>query len=526
MATPKTLPLWTAAALAAALAIFPAAPASAQSSDKVLTARTFIDISRQALPAVVSVDVNLDLSPRMRREMNVESIEEFDEMLRRDGIEGLFEDGESMLEFFERFSPRDFGFQGSGSGVVVRREGDYAYAITNRHVVSEDARTRYSITLDSSYGRLPVKVEGDDVELVGVDSLTDLALLRFRIPEGVNDVPVMEFADSDAVEVGEWVLALGNPLDLNNSVSQGIISARNRSLTPNANEIENLLQTTAVINPGNSGGPLVNLDGKIVGINNAIKTQTGRWAGIGFAIPGNYAQHVADDLIEHGRVRRGYLGITMERIVPQRGSRTVVLPEVETTRNLLGRQQPAIRHGVLVTDVQPDTPASLADLRPGDVVIAVDGYEVDAPGMLLESVATRRVGESISLTVLRPESDALRELIASVTLMERPSEQELREMTQRRAVFQVLDERIGIAVEHSREGSEQGLRVTSVTPRSPADRAGLRSGDLITRINDRTIDRVSDLSFILQRLRPGDSAILMFKRNGASQTVTIDLPSE
>jgi serine protease Do len=341
------------AALSAFIALAPAA-APGQSTDAPLTTRTFVEISKKVLPSVVSIEVEVPNSQRLQDDYNVDNMEDF--------LNRLFEDRKSMQQFrFPDYDADDFGYRGTGSGVIVAEKEGWYYVVTNRHVVGTNERSVYSVTLGTVDGSEKEVVSGDDVEWVGDDSLTDIAVLRLRAPEGV-ELPVTEFADSDAVEVGEWVLALGNPLELGNSVSQGIISAKNRSVNA-VNRIDNHLQTTAVINPGNSGGPLLNLDGRIVGINNAIATDTGRWAGIGFAIPGNMARDVADKLINEGKVSRGYLGIAMLDVSDVRSSAYAL----------------KLKSGVSVEDVRPDTPAQKAGLERGDIVVAVNGQEVRTP---------------------------------------------------------------------------------------------------------------------------------------------------
>src|SRR5690606_36346882 len=183
--------------------------------------------------------------------------------------------------------PESLPATGAGSSVVIRQDEEWADALTNAHGVNKRGgdRVQYTIHLATSYYDAEVfEVTSPNGELVGADPPSDVAVIRFRRPGGI-DFPAIEFADSDSLAIGEWVLALGNPLELNNSVSQGIVSARNRSIGKST--FEGLIQTDAVINPGNSGGPLVNLDGKIGGINHAIATTTGRWTRVGVALPGN-----------------------------------------------------------------------------------------------------------------------------------------------------------------------------------------------------------------------------------------------
>ncbi len=477
--------LWTIlSVLSVSIALVAIAPRSApaQSSDEPLTAQTFIDVARKVLPTVVSIDVRVRPSERLRREL-------------RDN------DEENPFGVWRRMRPEDFGSRGSGSGVIVRIEDGWAYVLTNRHVLEESPRAEYSVTLDGNYLPEEYRIEPKNVEVVGFDELSDIAVIRFRMPEGAEIEPA-EFADSERVQVGEWVLALGNPLDRHNSVSQGIVSAKNRDVP--SNQIAQLLQTTAVINPGNSGGPLVNLDGRIIGINNAIATTTGQWAGIGFAIPGNAARRVSDLLIRDGAISRGFLGITM--MEARDGA------------------------GVAVVDVTPSTPAQAAGVSVGDVVYEVDGRPVVTSKELLAEIGNRFAGDEVRLAIRRTENDEEKIMDVVVTLVERPAENvlgdrnKLLEWLGGDASAESLEEltRLGISAESDSEGRSSGMRVTRVEPASPAARAGLRKDDLLVTING--IDTVSQMTLLesLRNVETGKEHVILFRRAGSNQFVTID----
>ncbi len=475
---PAILPLILGAA--AFFALTPP-PVAAQSSEQVLTAQTFINVARKVLPTVVSINVRVRPSDRFEREME--------------------ERGEDdPFGIWRRLRPEDFGAYGSGSGVIIEVESDWAYVLTNRHVLEDNPRAEYSISLDGNYLPEEYEILPEKVEVVGYDELSDIAVLRFEMPEELRIEPA-EFGDSGSVEIGEWVLALGNPLDNHNSVSQGIIAAKNRDIR--ANQIAQMLQTDAVINPGNSGGPLVNLDGRIIGINNAIATNTGQWSGIGFAIPGNTARRVSELLIRDGRISRGFLGITMTEAGD--GS------------------------GVSVVDVTPSTPAEAAGVEVGDVVTAVDGKNVSTSKELLAEIGNRFAGDEVRLAI-RESDTASNGKEVVVKLVERPSEEVLRD---RNRLLQWLGSdnaegglaelaRIGISAEPESEGRDAGMRVTRVEPASPAARAGLRKDDLLKQING--LDTTSHRGLIegLQNVEKGKAHVILFRRDGSNQFVTID----
>jgi len=492
----SALAAWLLAATLLAPAVIPA-----QTTDTPLTPRTFIEVAKKVLPSVVSITVDVEPDQRL---LDQNGAADMEEMLRN-----WMQDPQSMPapEFFRQFSPEDFGYSGAGSGVIVHEKDGWAYVVTNAHVLEKGDRVRYTVTLDTSPGQDdPVEAKGEDVEIIGSDNLTDVAVMRFRVPKGVN-VHVAEFADSNALEVGEWVLALGNPLELNNSVSQGIVSAKHRVIQKSP--IEDLVQTTATINPGNSGGPLVNLDGRIVGINNAIATSTGRWAGVGFAIPGNEVRRISDMLIRDGRLTRGYLGIQMD----------------DLTSSLADAFDLGETRGVLVRDVRPDTPAESAGMEIGDIIVAIEGRKVRDASDLLRYVGGRNAGETLKVEVIRFRENKRSDMAFDITLMERPDEQQLasemagdQETQEARARL----EDFGLKAEPQREGPQSGMLVTEVLPESPAARAGLRVGDALVQVNGVDTKSVATLLEGLDNVREGKDHVILFRRNGSNQFLTMD----
>lgn len=263
----------------------------------------------------------------------------------------------------------------SGSGVIISPDG---YIVTNNHVV--EGATKIDISLDNN--------KRYEATVIGTDPTTDLALLKV---DGKN-LPFVRFGDSDETKIGEWVLAVGNPFDLNSTVTAGIISAKARNIgilrgVENNLQIESFLQTDAVVNPGNSGGALVNLAGELIGINTAIATQTGTFSGYSFAVPSTLVKKVMDDLMEHGAVQRGLLGVSIQNVSPE-------------LADYLDKSFP-VEQGVYVGGVNENSAGQEAGLKEGDIIIGIDGKTVNSVANLQELVARRRPGDKIDVEYIR-----------------------------------------------------------------------------------------------------------------------------
>jgi Do/DeqQ family serine protease len=275
-------------------------------------------------------------------------------------------------QFFgdDMFGSRDRYASSLGSGVIVSSDG---YVVTNNHVLGESAIEQVTVSL------------GDKRELrakiVGVDTWTDLALLK--IP--ANGLPVVPWGDSSRLKVAEWVLAIGNPYQLNETVTLGIVSALGRANVGIA-EYEDFIQTDAAINPGNSGGALVNSRGELIGINTAIFSQSGGYQGIGFAVPSNLARRIVDDLKEYGEVRRGSIGFMEVAPLTTRLAEELRAPSTE---------------GVVIVQMQRGTPAMRAGIEPGDIILSVNGQRIGDPAQLVKTIADSPIGGSVTLEVLR-----------------------------------------------------------------------------------------------------------------------------
>lgn len=374
----------------------------------------------------------------------------------------------------------DSGVQrGGGSGVIVRADG---HVLTNNHVV-ENA-TRIEVILRDGR-RLPGKV-------VGSDSASDLAVLKIE----ASELPVAEFADSRESRVGEWVLAIGSPFGLDYTVTAGVISAVGRAGLGVA-EIEDYVQTDASINPGNSGGPLVNLDGRVVGINTMI---VGRGTGIGFAIPSTIAASVFQQIVETGTVRRPWIGVSFQELTPELAEQF----GLRTTR------------GALVSQVVGGAPAERAGIKPGDVVVSVDGREVQESHDLLRHVLRKNVGEKVELGVLREGQPRT----LSLTTEERPGTRARAERRDGNGRERTRAENMGlrlqkltpdIARQLGVSSNETGVVISGVSDGSAAERIGLRAGDLIIEADRQKVERVEQVE---QALADG-KALLRVRRGEA-----------
>ena len=352
---------------------------------------------------------------------------------------------------------------GEGTGVIAREDG---YVVTNNHVVEGADTIRVKLDDEREY----------DGSVVGTDPETDLAVVKIE----ASGLSPAKFGDSSQMEVGDWVLALGSPFGLQHTVTAGIVSAKGRQIgiirdARGFTGFEDFLQTDAAINPGNSGGPLVNLDGEVIGINTAISTQTGQYAGVGFAIPSNMVKDVMTSIINNGKVERGWLGV-------QIGALTKEAAEYAKFDG----------QGVLISDVLPNGPALAAGLEPGDIVTKVNGKHVSTPAELLNVVAGIAPGKDVTLEVYREGKTH----DYSVTLGDRAAAQSAQggRAPNARGERQPAGD-FGITVEDitpelaRRLGAtgRDGVLVTKVTADSPAAQAGVEPGDIVSMINETKV---------------------------------------
>jgi serine protease Do len=366
--------------------------------------------------------------------------------------------------------------QGVGSGFLISADG---FILTNNHVV-EGA--------DKVLVRLSTGAEQSGT-VVGTDPRTDIALVKI---EG-KGLPSTTLGDSNALRVGDWVVAIGNPFGLDHTVTAGIVSAKGRTI--GAGPYDDFIQTDASINPGNSGGPLFNLNGEVVGINTAV-SRMGQ--GIGFAVPMAMVKPIIDELRDTGKVSRGWIGVGLQNLDP----------------NLKSRLNVSVDEAVVLSAVYPNTPAAKAGLKAGDVLVRIDGQPVGESDALVREIGTHRPGEKLKLTYLRGGKEAE----ATVTLAERPAEDDLR--SQRFSSSPAPDEqsegRLGIAVRPTDKGEEPGLVVTTVERGSPAESL-LRPGDVILEANGAPVRTADDL----KAARKKGDLLLVVARKGSQLLIEV-----
>jgi serine protease Do len=427
--------------------------------------KTFREVANRVLPSVVLIE-NIPASgkPTEGDEDGANEMDPFSGTPFGD----MFRNHPELRRFFRDFPrgvPRGEVY-GVGSGVIIDPSG---IILTNNHVVEGSGK----INVRLHDGR---EFKATDIKR---DPKTDLAIVRIK---GADNLKAATFGDSDKMEVGDWVLALGEMFNLEGTVTAGIISSKGRSLGPQTRA--DFLQTDAAINPGSSGGPLINLDGEVIGINTAIHTRTGANQGVGFAIPSNLAKWVADQLIRTGTVKRAYLGVVIQPLTQQ-------LAEQFGVR---------AREGVLVGDVQPNSPAAAAGIKAGDLILKYDGKPVNSTQQLVGLVDRSPVDGTANLEIIRDG----KKMTIPVKLREQPADYGVAMRgfdggRGRQSDPEKVD-KLGIQVDNmTNEVAEQlglkggeGVVVTDVVPGSLADRAGLAPGMVITQVNRKPVKSTED----------------------------------
>jgi len=360
-------------------------------------------------------------------------------------------------EFFKRFfgdQPREFRQKSLGSGFIIDKEG---YILTNNHVIEKAEEITVKLADKKEY----------DAKVIGTDPKTDLALIKIK---AAGDLPVAHLGDSDTLEEGEWVVAIGNPFGLEQTVTTGIISAKGRVI--GAGPYDDFLQTDASINPGNSGGPLFNLKGEVVGINTAI---VAGGQGIGFAIPVNMAKRLLPQL-KKGKVVYGYLGVYIQDLTPEL-AKSFGLKEAQ---------------GVLISDVIPDSPAEKGGLKKGDVILEYDGKQVGDRYQLTKMVGNTPVGKKVQISVLRKKEQktlwvTIKEVSEKQVAAAAPTKPEETDRWGLRVqdINRALADQLGLP-------DETGVVITSVEPGSPAQEGNLQAGDVIIEVDNNPIKDMAD----------------------------------
>ncbi len=385
-------------------------------------------------------------------------------------------------DFFRRFfgdeMPREYKQQSLGSGFIIDAEG---YIITNNHVVE-----------GADIIKVTHQKKEYDAEIIGRDPKTDIALIKIK--ELSEILPVAKLGDSDRLEVGEWVIAIGNPFGLDETVTAGIVSAKWRRI--GAGPYEDFIQTDASINPGNSGGPLFNLKGEVVGVNTMIYSPSGGNVGIGFAIPVNIANNVVAQLREKGRVVRGWLGVVVQTVTPE-------------LANSFGLEE---NKGALIADIDKEGPAFKAGMQPGDIIVKFNDKEINEMSELPLIVADTPVGEKVKVEVLRDGkkktfSVTIGELkdLDKVEKQEEPSQGALG-----LGVQQITPE----LAERMKLEDKKGVIVSDVKRGSPADEAGIKRGDIIKEVNRKPVSTVAEYNQAIKDAKKEN--ILLLVRRGQS----------
>ncbi len=442
----------------------------------------FVAVAERVMPAVVNISAE--------RVVKVESPFAPFEFHFRGPFEDFFKEFEKEFRIPKSFKQT---VKSLGSGVIFDKRG---YILTNNHVI----RGAENIII-----KLPDKTEyrGKKVKIVGKDPITDVAVLKI---EDHREFPTAPLGNSDEIKVGDWAIAIGNPFGLENSVTVGVISAKERTgiPLPEGPSIQNFLQTDAAINPGNSGGPLINIRGEVIGINTAITTRTGGNEGIGFAIPINIAKNVAEQLIKKGKVSRGWLGVYISDITPT----------LKEDWNL------STNEGAFVRSVIKGSPADKAGIEPGDVIVEVDGHKIKGTGDLMEKIASKEAGTRVRVVALRGKS----RVEFKIKLGERPTE--LAKM-----VSKEVERWLGLKVKNLTKrrkeelGIEGGVEVVSVKKGSPAYKAGIEPGDVILKIEHQRVKDLDDYLRIKNELR-GSKKPLMFEVRRGNMTIFVAVPTK
>ncbi len=390
-------------------------------------------------------------------------------------------------EFFERFFkdqiPKDFRQKSLGSGFIIDREG---FILTNNHVVEKTDEIMVILANEKEFS----------AKIIGRDPKTDLALIRIETDEPLEPLPL---GDSDKLEVGDWVLAIGNPFGLGHTVTAGIVSAKYRRI--GAGSYENFIQTDASINPGNSGGPLLNTKGEVVGINSAIFTRSGGSIGIGFTIPINMAKDLLPQLKE-GKVVRGWLGVMIQKI----------------TRDLKEKLKLKDQHGALVADVKPGGPAEKAGIKRGDVIISFDEKEIKEMNELPFMVASTPINKVVTVEVIRNGEKKSFKVKVGKMEGESGAEETIQEESDLgmnvEEITPELAGQFGLADEH-------GLVVVHVENNSPAGETGVTAGDIIVEVDQEPVRELQKYREKIRQYNKGDTILFLVKRKGATLYLTL-----
>jgi serine protease Do len=470
-----TIIAWTLFGLIAVYGVssllYPISTSEAQTTSTVAAIPgSFSGLAKEASPSVVNISTVKVVKGRERAPLP-------------------FGPNDPFREFFDRFFgdqlPKDFRQRSLGSGFIINKEG---LILTNNHVVEQTDEIKVTLADKREFR----------AKIIGRDSKTDLALIRIEADTPLEPLPL---GDSEKLEVGDWVVAIGNPFGLGHTVTAGIVSAKFRQL--GAGSYDNFIQTDASINPGNSGGPLLNTVGEVVGINSAIFTQTGGSVGIGFAIPINMAKDLLPQL-EKGKVVRGWLGVLIQKITPELKDKLDLKDE----------------KGALVADVVSGGPAEKAGLKRGDVIVSFDGKEIEEMKQLPYVVASTPVGKMVTVELIRKgKKNALQVEVG-----------ELKEETEPPVVAEA-EPNLGLTLKeitpelarNFRLSETSGLVVVQVEANSPASEAGVAPGDIILEVDQESMKSLAEFNKKMGSYTAGDTVLLLINRRGSTLYITLKI---
>jgi serine protease Do len=398
-----------------------------------------------------------------------------------------FGPNDPFRDFFERFfndqMPKNFKQQSLGSGFIIDKEG---FILTNNHVVEKSDEIKVRLSDEREFA----------AKIIGRDPKTDLALIKIDTDQPLVPMPL---GNSDILEVGEWVIAIGNPFGLGNTVTAGIVSAKYRQI--GAGAYDNFIQTDASINPGNSGGPLLNRAGEVIGINSAIYSQSGGSIGIGFAIPVNMAKDLLPQL-KKGRVTRGWLGVVVQKITPELKEKLKLKEE----------------RGALVADVTASGPAEKGGIKRGDVIVSFNGKEIKDTGDLPYAVASTPVGKTVNVDVVR-KGQKMSLQVKIGELVEQPEDQEPPEV--RPSLGMTVEEITQETAKSYGLSESSGLVVVQVEEGSPASAAGISPGDILLEMDQEPVKDLDSFEKKSAGYKKGDTVLLLVKRRTATLYMTL-----
>jgi serine protease Do len=440
--------------------------ASAVSTGEMMrTPFSFADLAEKLKPAVVNISTTKTVKGGALRSPFGQG-SPFD---RNFGGEDFFE------RFFGDIPQRQFKQKSLGSGFIISHDG---YIFTNNHVVEQADKILVKLSDGKEY----------EAKVIGRDAKTDIALIKIKPNESL---PVVETGDSDKLRVGEWVMAIGNPFGLEQTVTAGIVSAKGRVI--GAGPYDNFIQTDASINPGNSGGPLFNMEGKVIGINTAI---VAHGQGIGFAIPISMAKTILPDLKAKGKVTRGWLGVSVQEI----------------SEDIAKSMKLKDRNGALISDVFKGDPADVAGIKPGDVVTEINGKPIKDTHELLLMIAGFRIGETIKVKIIRDGQ----EKIVPITIAERTEKAEMASAQNGEAFGMSVQEITPEIAQQLGLSTKKGIIVVDVQDGSVAEEVGIQPQDIILQVNKTRITTLKEYQKEIAKAGGKGSILLLIKRGKAT----------